>query len=658
MTHLSCKTHGNADPHGKPKVYFTCHPSDYARSLDIVCRDLFAAHDCAVYYTSDMGGTLEDRDLLLGSMSLFVIPVSEVLLTSPNRAMDADFPFAQAAHIPVLPILLEPGLDALYSQADKFGDLQYLNPNSQDDTEISYPEKLHKYLQAVLLSDDVAQQIRDAFDAYIFLSYRKKDRLHANELMRLIHARVQCRDIAIWYDEFLTPGESFRDNIARILKRSKLFALLVTPNLLEEPDGKPNFVMGQEYPFAKEAGMDMLCVEMVETDKHQLKEKFQGIPDCVDPRIDHQFTQQLLDTAERIAVSANNDDPAHNYLIGLAYLEGIDMEVDRQRALQLITSAAEAELPEAMQKLYHMYKHGIGTGRNYEQAFVWADKLARKYSDTLGKTHPQTLSALNNLAIAYADVGNLSQAHTIKEQVYTLRCQSLGKAHPDTLRSLKLLSGSYRALGNLQAALALARDAYDLCCEHLGPTHPDTLNAQNSLALNLCQAGQHREALQLQQDLYKVQIHLLGELHPHTLTTLENQAATYREMGNRRQTAAILEDVATKRTDTLGAQHPDTLRALDALCTNYEALAEYPAAARSYEQLYDAYCQLLGSTAKRTMSTLYRLTEAYRLAKDMAGVTRCFQRVYDYHCATLGKDHPKTQALGKKLDSAKKQYPI
>ena len=119
MTHLSCKTHGNADPHGKPKVYFTCHPSDYARSLDIVCRDLFAAHDCAVYYTSDMGGTLEDRDLLLGSMSLFVIPVSEALLTSPNRAMDADFPFAQAAHIPVLPILLEPGLDAIYSQAEQ-----------------------------------------------------------------------------------------------------------------------------------------------------------------------------------------------------------------------------------------------------------------------------------------------------------------------------------------------------------------------------------------------------------------------------------------------------------------------------------------------------------------------------------------------------------
>ena len=73
------------------------------------------------------------------------------------------------------------------------------------------------------------KKVRAAFDAYIFLSYRKKDRRYANELMKLIHSHPQCRDIAIWYDEFLTPGENFRVNIEKILKTSKLFPFWSRP---------------------------------------------------------------------------------------------------------------------------------------------------------------------------------------------------------------------------------------------------------------------------------------------------------------------------------------------------------------------------------------------------------------------------------------------
>ena len=58
-----------------------------------------------------------------------------------------------------------------------------------------------------------------------------------------------CRDIAIWYDEFLIPGENFNDSIAAALEQSSLFALAVTPNLVNEP----NYVMSIEYPMAKEA---------------------------------------------------------------------------------------------------------------------------------------------------------------------------------------------------------------------------------------------------------------------------------------------------------------------------------------------------------------------------------------------------------------------
>lgn len=359
MANLIFKTKGMVNPKGKPRVYFTCHPDDFDKSFNKICRDIFKTHDCAIFYTENMTESFEDQniDTDLGSMNLFVIPVTSTLLTRHNRAFDFDFAYAKKKHIPVLPIMLETGIDGLYSRPDKFGEMQYLNPYSTDITEIGYEDKLKKFLESVLISEEMANRVRAAFDSYIFLSYRKKDRRYANELMHLIHEKPEFRDIAVWYDEFLTPGESFNKNIEKMLTESKLFALLVTPNLLEEPNGKPNYVMENEYPAAMKIGMDILPAEMEITDKNALQSKFVDIPDIVNPRDDKAFKQRLLNSLSRVATSENDGDPEHNYLIGLAYLDGIDVEVDRQRGLSLVKGAAKDGLLEASNELIRRAIH-------------------------------------------------------------------------------------------------------------------------------------------------------------------------------------------------------------------------------------------------------------------------------------------------------------
>lgn len=379
MATFKVKTKNKVDVDKKPRVYFTCHPDNFETCFQKICNDIFKTHDCAIYYTHDMTEAIgsEEREVDLGRINLFVVPVTSALLTTPNRAMDEDIPHAFAKHIPILPILMESGIDELYSKPDKFGQLQYLNPHSQDFTEIFYAEKLKKYLESVLISDKLATRVRAAFDAYIFLSYRKKDRKYANELMRLVHSIPQCRDIAIWFDEFLTPGESFKESIDKILHDSKLFALLVTPNLLEETDGKPNFVMAEEYPAARKSGKPILPAEMEETDKEALCEKYEGLPACVKPG-DTEFHALFVDAVSSIAVETNNT-PEHNFLIGLAYLDGIDVEVNREFALELITGAAEAKLLEAMIKLISIYSDGIGVPINQNEVQKWSARLADYY---------------------------------------------------------------------------------------------------------------------------------------------------------------------------------------------------------------------------------------------------------------------------------------
>ncbi len=381
MAVFKVKTKNKVDIDKKPRVYFTCHPDDFEKHFKKICGDIFKTHDCAIYYTEDMAEVIaeDEKTVDLGRNNLFVVPVTFKLLVTPNRAMDEDIPYALEEHIPVLPIMMEPGIDAVYSRPDKFGELQYLNPYSTDLTEISYEEKLKKYLESVLISDELAKRVRAAFDAYIFLSYRKKDRKYANELMRLIHSNPECRDIAIWFDEFLTPGESFKENIEKILEDCKLFTLLVTPQLLEKVvdengEERDNYVISTELPLARknkaEKGTDIFAVEMEVTDKEALSAiNIEEYVNCRDPK----FRAQLLDSISRIAITTNNT-PEHNFLIGLAYLDGIDVEVDRERALNLIISAADENMPEAIDKLIDMYVAGNGSVQDYRKAIHWSKK--------------------------------------------------------------------------------------------------------------------------------------------------------------------------------------------------------------------------------------------------------------------------------------------
>lgn len=363
------RTLEDSSPQGKPKIYFTSHPSDRTLYLEPISEEILKRHNCAVYYFEDDSSNLdEDHELYLSQMQLFVIPVTEKLLKTPNRALDKEVPYAIRHRIPILPIVEEEGLTDLFGKA--FGTLQYLDHSATDETAISFDVKLTKFLDSVIIGDELAAKVRAAFDAYIFLSYRKKDRAYAQKLMKLIHQNDFCRDIAIWYDEFLTPGEDFNDSIIAALEKSDLFAMAVTPNLVNET----NYVETTEYPMAKGMKKVILPAELVPTDRSELGRKYHDLPDVVSTMDSSKLNSRLKECLKGIAISPGEKDDMHNFFIGLAYLSGIDVEVDHEKALSLITGAAEAGLPEACEKLISMYTLGNGVERDLVKAADWSEK--------------------------------------------------------------------------------------------------------------------------------------------------------------------------------------------------------------------------------------------------------------------------------------------
>lgn len=659
MATFSYQVKGNGDPKGRPRVYFTCHPDDFAPCFEKIRDDLFKTHNCALYYTEDMTAPFDEAelDVDLGRMNLFVIPVTAKLLTTPCRAMKQDLAYAKAHHINVLPFMMESGIDGLYARPEAFGELQYLNPFSTDDTEISYESKLEKYLKAVLINDETAARVRAAFDAYIFLSYRKKDRRYANRLMQMIHRTPGFRDIAIWYDEFLTPGESFSQNIRRAMENSRLFALLVTPNLLEEPNGKPNFVMGEEYPAATRANMPVFPAEMVQTDREALAEKFQGLPDCVDTEDETDFRERLLASLTRLAVTANDDDPEHNFLIGLAYLEGIDVEVDRALGLRLITEAAEAGVLDAMVRLYHMYSDGNGVPLNYGEAHRWATRLYDECLRRFGERDERTLTALKSLAVITRNAGNREEGLALSEQVLQLSRQILGEDHPETLSALNNVFVGLHSVHDHERAATVGEEAAAKSAALLGEEHAYTLAILHNLAFALRDTGRKEEARALNRRVYETRLRLLGETHPDTLRALgslaEDSRVEAKHTGDFSEALTLAEKNFTLRQTELGEKHPDTLSALSTLADVHKTAGQFDKALALAQRVYELRCEVLGETHYESIFSLNNICAVYAAMGDCQAMEPLAKREYELFLRTLGPHHRDTlRALDMRLSIA------
>lgn len=453
------RTRGNSSPQGRQKVYFTCAPEDHDIYFEKTAEQILSVADCSVWFLRS--GEYEDIVTDLSGMSLFVIPVTTRLLTADNRTLGLDLPFAEEHRVPVLPLMMESGLDELF--AEHFGDRHYLDPNAKDDTAISFSEKFKRFLLSVIVGDELAERVRQAFDAYIFLSYRKKDRRYAQELMRLIHNNGFCRDIAIWYDEFLTPGEDFNNAISGALKKSKLFALVVTPNLINEE----NYVQSVEYPMALEAHKPVIPAEMVETDAEGLSSLYPGIGETVSA---DKLPEALIEGLKGVALLSNDNEPEHNFFIGLAYLGGIDVEKNYERALKLIESAAEHGVAEAVKKLVDMYESGEGVERDYRTAVEWQKKLAAVYEARAAKNRePEScidhLEALNLLQRKILSLGDPEGAEPYCELLYKKAVEYIDVA-PELKRyeslSLEKLGMLHEEMGDIEGAKRYYTEALEI----------------------------------------------------------------------------------------------------------------------------------------------------------------------------------------------------
>lgn len=489
---FSYRVRGDFSPNGLQKVFFSFYPEDIER-MEKIADDILDISNCAVWYHTDSLTAdeidLDDFGMKLQGMKLFVVIVSTNYLANDSLAKNWEYGFAMEHHIPVLPIAVESDLEEYFAVEmnrihDGYGDIQLLRSEVTDRTEISYYQKLARDLGAILLGNEEVERIKQAFSGKIFLSYRKKDRRYANELMHTIHSIPSLRNVSIWFDEFMSSGEKWSDQIGDALKQSDVFLLLISPSITE-PD---NYVIREEYPSARKLDKTIVSVGKNENkeetpDIEELRRIFPGLRVLVDGD-----NADELESVLREITSEAESTPETDYLIGLAFFNGIEMEHDTEKAVSLIVASARQNLPEAVKKLAEMYWKGDGIAVNYENSILWRKQLVDIYEQKFDEIKEpeeilEYIRALEGLATCLYELSSFRDSLLYAKQLAKLMEQIASFSDFSDFphyhaQAYDLCGKNCRRLGLYDDAIAYA-DKYHKLAEKQYEQKPSTNNLHN-----------------------------------------------------------------------------------------------------------------------------------------------------------------------------------
>lgn len=480
---LKYLTSGESRVSLKRKVFCAYHPND-SQFLNEVFQDLSKACACTLfYYEPGKEPKQEDLETDLRSMNLFVLVVTHDFLFKPCFANNVAYAFAKEHAIPVLPILFESGLEESFNE--KIGNLQCLSKFQEkiDATTVPYHEKLSNYLSQVLSADADMKRCYSAFDTSIFLSYRKKDRKYAQRLMELIHEDEACRNISIWYDEFLVPGEDFNDSIKTELEESSMFVLVVTPHIVEGD----NYITLTEYPMATSLNKTVLPFELVQTDEEKLKAFCPGIETPVKTEKGEQVRKTLLNALHILGIAPRESTAERNFLIGLAYLKGICVEKNSNVGVSMITDAAEADVQDAVKTLVMLYRNGEGIQQDLDAAIFWQKRLLAMYQDVYtADPCEETAHAVVNAHFMLADIQIQNIEYKQAQDTYAQAiafCQN--ETLENTLYGKEHAAMAYELTGKLWVQQGKYQEAQHICFQGALDLREELHNLQPSVKTKL-----------------------------------------------------------------------------------------------------------------------------------------------------------------------------
>jgi len=380
---------------------------------------------------------------------------------------------------------------------------------------------------------------------------------------------------------------------------------------------------------------------------------FQGMLESVDPELaqgEVVTVRQILDeTANKL--QKNNDmqdqpevEAAVRATLGMTYLAlGIYDQAEPQlaRALALRRAETGKTSPDTLRSMLDIASLYRQQGRYPDAEGMYSEALQISRSE-LGAAHPITLQAMNDLAVVYNDQGRYAEAETLLTEVLNKRRQVLGADQPETLDTMNFLALLYWGLDRHNEAEPLMLETVEGRRRSVGDRHPSTLLAMNNLALLYYSQEKFGQAEPIFLEALALQRQVLGDEHPDTLLTMSNLANLYYRQGRYEETGDYMLQVLNARKRKLGAEHPRTLQSMNNLAILYFSQQRYQDALPLLEEVLTIQRRVVGEEHTDTLGYMTSLAQTYeRLGRDEDAESLSLE-LLEVSRRLLGEDHKRT----------------
>ena len=311
------------------------------------------------------------------------------------------------------------------------------------------------------------------------------------------------------------------------------------------------------------------------------------------------------------------------------------------RAYQVCAAQLGADDPETVSAMNNLAVTYDDLDR-FEEALALKLKVLAVRRTTLAEDDPALLRIMHSLALTYDNLVQFAKAVALKERLLALRVAKLGADHADTLEAMATLAISYGKNGQLDKALAIEKQVVALRQVKLGESHPETLIAMGNLAVTFDQLGLHDRALVLGQKTLSLKRQALGADHIETLTSIHNLAVTYTYLGQHANALAQNTNAYNLRRIKLGDDHLSTLSSMSSLAISYGHVGQFDKALSLKEQALKLLRAKLGDLRPETLRAMADLAKTYGDLGQIDKALAIEEQTFKLRTTALGVDHPET----------------
>ena len=299
------------------------------------------------------------------------------------------------------------------------------------------------------------------------------------------------------------------------------------------------------------------------------------------------------------------------------------------------------EHPDTLTSMHQLALAYWGQGR-WKEAQELQEQVMETSKRVFGPEHPDTLASIHQLGLTYWDRGRRKEAEELFTQVKETRKRVFGPEHPSTLTSIHQLGLTYWDQGRWKEAEELFKQVMETRKRVLGPEHPSALASIHQLALTYWGQGRWKEAEELFTQVMETRKRVFGPENPDTLASIHQLALTYRSQGRWKEAEELFTQVMETRKRVFGPEHPSTLASIHQLALTYWGQGRWKEAEELFTQAMETRKRVFGPEHPETLISMNQLAVTYQNQGRWKEAQELFTQVMETRKTVLGPEHPDT----------------